>query len=75
MVISPRFRSFIIFVLSPSYYDVLFIVDLLRRDVFRHLVTTLYLCGGNSNRQSKFDQPKISDYDRQYVEELELLIL
>ena len=41
---------------SSSYYDVWFIIGLLRRDVVCHLVTTLYLCGDDSNRQNGFDR-------------------
>ena len=40
----------------------------------RRLVTAYYLCGGDSDRQDKFDQSKISNYSRQYVKELELKI-
>ena len=46
-----------------------FVISLLRCTVFRHFIVTLYLCGDNSDRQDGFDQSKISDYDRQYVED------
>ena len=48
-----------------------FIVDMLRRGVVRRLIATLYLYKSDSNRQNEFDQSKISNYDGQYVEELE----
>ena len=48
------------FDLSLVYYDVVFFV-----------VLVFYLCEGNSNKQNRFDQLKISYYSRQYVEELE----
>ena len=34
------------FVLSPSYYGIWFIIDLLRCGAFRLLVAAVYLCGG-----------------------------
>ena len=43
------------FDLSLSYYDVLFVIGLLRHDVFRRLVATLYLCGSNSDMQNIFN--------------------
>ena len=46
--------------LSSSYYDVWFFVGLLQCGVFHRLVTTLYLCMTNSDRQNGFDQLKIS---------------
>ena len=55
--------------LSSSYYGVCFVLGLLRR-VFRRLVAILYLYERDSNKQSGFDQSKISDYDRLYVEKL-----
>ena len=57
------------FVLSLSYYDVWFVIRLLQRGVFRRLVVTFYLCGCDSNKQSRFVQLKISYYDYQYVED------
>ena len=54
-----------------SFIDVWFFVDLLQCDVVRHFVATFYLCGGDLDRQNRFDQSKISNYSRQYVEELE----
>ena len=56
--------------LSSSYCNALFIVGLLRHDVFRRLVAIRYMGEGNSNKQNRFDQSKISDYGHQYVEEL-----
>ena len=38
---------------------------------FVNLIATFYLCEDDSNRQSEFDQLKISYYDHQYVKELE----
>ena len=57
--------------LSSSYYSVWFILCLLRCGVFRRLIITLYLCVSDSDKKNGFDQLKISDYDRQYAEELE----
>ena len=50
------------FVLSLSYC----IFGLLRCNVFCRLVVALYLCGGDSDRQSGVNQSKISDYDYRY---------
>ena len=38
---------------------------------FRSLVTTTFICEGNSDRQNRFDK-SILEYDHQYVEELKL---
>ena len=54
--------------LSTSYCGVWFVVGLLRYGVFHCLVLMLYLCGGDLDKQNKFDQPKILDYDRRMVE-------
>ena len=35
------------------------------------LVPTFYFCGGDLDRQTESDPSKISNYDRQYVEQLE----
>ena len=56
--------------LSHSYYDVWFIVSLLRRGVVHRFITTLYLYESDLDIQSRFDQSKISNYDYQYVEKL-----
>ena len=45
-----------------------------RRGVVHRLVTAFYLCGGDSSKQDIFDQSNISNYGRQYVEELKLQI-
>ena len=49
-----------VFGLSPSYYEVWFVVSLLRR----RLIATLYLYGNNLDKQNRFDQLKISNYGR-----------
>ena len=49
------------FGLSSVCYDIVFFVISLQHFIY---------VGGNSNRPSGFDQLKISDYGRQYVEEL-----
>ena len=36
--------------------------------VVHRSAAVFYLCGGNSDRQERFDQSKISNYSRQYVE-------
>ena len=46
------------FGLLPSYCSVWFI-RLLRSGAFCCLVAALYLCEGNSNKQSKFGQIKV----------------
>ena len=56
--------------MSIFYCDVWFVVGLLQRGVVRHLVTMLYLRVSNLDRQNKFDKSKISNYGRQYDEEL-----
>ena len=63
--------------LSSSYCDMMFFIVVLPRGVFHHFIATLYLCKGDSNRQNRFEQSKISNYDRKisnygcyYVEEL-----
>ena len=80
MVLSQRFRFYLVFCvvvvllafgLSLSYYDIWFVISLLRCGVVRCLVVALYLCVGDLNRQNGFDQSKISNYGYQYVEELE----
>ena len=40
-----------------------FVINLLRRDVVRRLVTTFYLCEDDSDNQDIFDQSNISNYD------------
>ena len=45
-----------------------------RRGAICRLVASFYLCGGDSDKKDIFDQSKISNYDFQYVEELELHI-
>ena len=47
---------------------------LLRRSVVHRLLVMFYPCEVNSNKQHIFDQSKISNYGRQYAEELELQI-
>ena len=47
----------------PSFY---------RRGIDRRLVAAFYLCRDKSNKQGKFDQLKMSNYDRQYFEKLKL---
>ena len=59
------------FGLLSSYCGVWFVIGLLRCGAAHRLVETLYLCGGDSDRQRGFDRSKISNYGRQYVEELE----
>ena len=49
-------------------------VALLRFGVVHRLVAMLYLLGDDSDRQNKFDQSKISNYERQYIEELKSYI-
>ena len=60
--------GFILFFVLSSFYRRL----VCRRFIDVVLVVTFYLCGGDSDKQVKFDQSKISNYGRQYVEELEL---
>ena len=60
--------------LSLFYCNIWFVVFLFRRDAFCRLVTAHYLCGGDSDKQIRFEQSNISDSDCQYVEELELQI-
>ena len=71
MFILRRFRFYFVFwvVIVLSTFG---LSSFYRRNVVRHLVATLYLCEGDSDRQYIFNQSKISNYDRQYVEELEL---
>ena len=45
---------------------------LLQHGVIRHLVTKFYRREDDSDKQNTFDQSKISNHGRQYVEELEL---
>ena len=65
MVLLQRFRYYLIF----SHYRRLIMVfglslsNLLGRDVFRHLIALLYLCGSDSNKQNEVDKLKISNYD------------
>ena len=73
MVLLQRFRFyfvFCIFVVLSTFG----LLSVYKRCVVRHLVTTFYLYGGDSDKQDRFDQLKISNYGRQYVEELELQI-
>ena len=70
MVLPQKFRSYLVFSccrrliatfgLLSNCYDVVFFVVLLR-----------YLCGGDSDRQTEFDQLKILNYSRQYIEKQE----
>ena len=57
--------------LSSFYCDFWFIVSLLQRGVVRRLIAAFYLCEDDLNRQSGFNQTKISNYSCQYIEELE----
>ena len=66
--------SFYRCLICRGFIDVWFVVGLLRRGIVRRLVAMFYLCGGDSDKQGKFDQSKISNYGSQYVEELELQI-
>ena len=59
---------FCVFIVLSAFW---FVVCLLQRDAIHHLVATFYLCGRNSDKQSRFYQSKISNYGRQYVEKLE----
>ena len=65
MVLLQRFIYYLVF----SYYRRLIMVfglslsNLLRCDVFRHLIALLYLCESDSNKQNEVDKSKISNYD------------
>ena len=61
MVLSQRFKFYFVFciVVVLSTYG---LSSFYRHDVIRCLVVIFYLCGGNSYRQSKFDESKISNY-------------
>ena len=48
---------------------------LLRHGDVCRFVAVFYPCEGDSYKQDKFDQSKISNYGRQYVEEMKLQIL
>ena len=51
------------------------LIGLLRCSTVRRFIATFYLCEGDSDKQNKFDRSKISNYNRQYVEELKLQLL
>ena len=57
------------------FINVWFVISLLWYDVVRRLVTGFYLYEGNSYKQNRFDRSILSNYSRQYVEELKLHIL
>ena len=61
MVFPRKFRFYLAF-LCCRFINVWFVVDLLQHGDVRRLSVALYLCGGDSDRQSKFDQFKISNY-------------
>ena len=43
---------------------------LVRRGAIRRLIVAFYLCGDDLDKQSRFDQSKISNYYYWYIEEL-----
>ena len=53
-----------------SHCGVWFIIDLLRLAVVCRFVAAFYLCRSDSDTQSGFNQLNISNYNRQYIEEL-----
>ena len=67
-LICRRFIDFYFSVVLSTFVLSLFY----RRGVVRRLVAAFYLCGGDLDRQNKFDQSKISNYDCLYVKELKL---
>ena len=73
MVLLQRFRFYFIFCIFVVLSTFGFL-SVYRCGVVCHLVTMFYLCGGDSDKQDRFDQLKISNYGRQYIEELELQI-
>ena len=73
MVLSRRFKFYFVFcvvVVLLKFGLSLFY----RRCVIRRFVIVFYLCKDYSDRQGSFDESKISNYDIQYIEELELKI-
>ena len=59
------FRVFVFLLrLLSSYCDIWFVVDLLRRSVFRRFVVTFYLYKDDLEMQNGFDQLNILNYER-----------
>ena len=50
-----------------SFLSTFGLLSFYRRGVIRRLVTVFYLYGGDSDRQNRFDQSKISNFGHQYV--------
>ena len=76
MVIPLRFMFYFVFcvIVVLSTFD---LSSFYQHLVCRRLcydVVSVYLCDDNSDKQDIFDQSKISNYDRQYIKELELQI-
>ena len=81
-VIFPRrFMIYFVFLLSLFYQRLVIVIlttfglsSFYRHGAIRHLVVTFYLYRNDSDKQYIFDRSEISNYSRQYIEELKFYI-
>ena len=74
MVIQRIFKFYFVFLCCVVLSTFGLSYALLRRSIVRRRVVTFYSCESNLDRQGRFDQLKILNYDCYYVEELKLQI-
>ena len=75
MVFSRKFRFYLVFLYYCRFIGIWFVIGLLRCSIVHHFVVTFYLCEDDSDKQSRSDQSKISNYGRQYIKEPDILVV